>query len=199
MILTNTEIEKIMADFLLEHSDELECKLCGYEDRVCREGEKHPKIFIVNEGVFRISKLDMPNGDATVGFCFKPDIITPIIINDDYASLFEIKSIENNLSKYNSIYEIPIEQWNYFAEKNEKLKLVHLSVIHNNLTQMINLFSILRQNRNTKNILYRIYKMNHPILNSGIPDKYLADFFGLTLNTFHKIIYKIIKNENSKY
>jgi len=29
-------------------------------------------------------------------------------------------------------------------------------------------------------------------------NKYLADFFGLTLNTFHKIIYKIIKNESSK-
>ena len=113
------------------------------------------------------------------------------MIYSKYESLFELQSIENTISKCNSIYEISLEQWDFFMAADPTLEEFPLSVVHNNFGMLINNFIILRQNRKTKELLYDMYEKKHPILNSGIPIKYIAECFGLTTNSFQQIIYDI--------
>ena len=84
MVLTVNEVAKIMADFLSKHTKELECKTYEYEEKVIKEGKKEPKIYIVKDGVFRVTKLDIQNANATLGFLFKSDIVAPIVIDNNF-------------------------------------------------------------------------------------------------------------------
>ena len=114
-ILTTEEIKKITTNFLNKNSKRLECKTYGFEEIVHREGERSRKIYIVKNGVFRIGRIDTPIPDVTLGFCFRPNVIPSIAsIVPNYPSLLQIKSISNNISNCNSLYEITIEEkhWN---------------------------------------------------------------------------------------
>ena len=188
-ILTIDEVKNIVEDFISENQSKLECKKYGFEEILRREGDQDQIIYIVKEGVFRIGKLDTWEPDITVAFCFKSDIFISLsAVAPCFPSLFHIKSIKNNLCNYNEIYEISIEQWNYLVEKNDKFKNILTSISHYNLTMVLNVFSIFRKNKKTKEFLNAMYDMKHPILNSGISNKYLADFFGTTPNTLLQIL-----------
>jgi len=183
MVLSIAEIKEIITNFLSKHSNKLECKVYEYEEKIHREGEQTPKIYIIKEGVFRIGKLDTPVSNTTLGFCFESQVIIPMqSIHNDYISLFELKSIENNISNCNSVYEIPLEQWKSFVEKDETLETLPMSVLHNNLSKLFNLLTTLRQNRKTEELFSKMYNEEHPILNSGINEKYIAEYFGVSIS-----------------
>ena len=187
-VLSCMEIEKATANFLSKYQDQLECKTYGYEEVVRSEGGHDPRIYIIKEGVFRIGRIDAWKSDITVCFAFNPHVIVPVSsIVTGFPSLFQIKSIKNSLANSNSLYEISIEQWNSLVGEDIVLKNLPKFVTHDNLVTFINLFSILRQNRKTEEIFSIMYDAQDPILNSGIPDKYVADFFGITTDTLRRI------------
>jgi len=196
-ILSDAEIQKITANFLSKYSKELECKMYGFEEVVHREGERTAKIYIVKNGVFRIGKIDTPIHDVTLGFCFKSAIIPSIpATSPQFPSLLQIKSIANNIANCNSMYEIGMEQWNYFADKDEVLRDFPISVSYNNFVNLINLSIIYRQNRKTEKLFSEMYDAKHPILNSGIEEKYLAVFFGVTIDSLRRMFNnKLVKRK----
>jgi hypothetical protein len=181
-LLSILETESIMQDFISKHSDKIECKVYEYEEKVRREGDQSQKIYIVKEGVFRISKTDTWEPDITVAFCFVPNIIVPVsAIVDDFPSLFQIKSIKNNLTdSHNSLYEIGMKQWNFFVERDARLKIIPKSVAYNGLVTHSNLYSIFHKTRKREELFSRLYEAQHSILNSGIEEKYIANFFGVS-------------------
>lgn len=193
-VLSNEEIKKAIASFLSKYSDKLECKTYGYNEIVRREGNQDQTIFIIKEGVFSVGRtftLYTPKSHPTFAFCFKSDIIVPVAsIVPDFPSLFQIKSVENNLSKTNMLYEISFEQWNSLVADDETLKRIPKSATYDNLSTFIELFALFRQNRNVKKLFAQMYKMKHPILYSGIPDHELANFFGVTLKSFKRMMDK---------
>jgi len=199
MILSTAEIKEIIVDFLSKHSNELECKVYEYEEKIRREGEQFPKIHIVKEGVFRVGKLDTPVLNVSFDFYFESHIVVPMTsIYNDYATFFEVKSIENTLSNSNSVYEISIEQWKSFAEKYPDLKILPLSVLHHNLNDFVNLFTTLRKNRKTEELFFKMYDEEHPILNSGISEKYLAEYFGVSINFLRRMFANARLNEKTE-
>lgn len=192
MILTTTEISEVIADFLSKHSNSLECKLYEYDEKVRREGELSQKICIVKEGVFRLGKTDkISQINTTIEFFFQSDIYLPMSLSfPEFPAMFEIKSIENSFSKINSMYEIDVTQWNLFCEKDKKLKLLYLSYIYNFHHHFLNTLIMCRQNRKVKDLLLNMYDTKHPILNSGISEKYIAEYLGTTTNRVKQILYE---------
>jgi len=198
-ILTTEEIKKITTNFLNKNSKRLECKTYGFEEIVHREGERSRKIYIVKNGVFRIGRIDTPIPDVTLGFCFRPNVIPSIAsIVPNYPSLLQIKSISNNISNCNSLYEITIEEWEYLTEKDETLKNFHASVLYNNFANLINIGVYKSLNRKTEKFFSEMYDAKDPILNSGIEEKYLAAFFGVTLDSLRRMFANKILNLNRK-
>ena len=189
VVLSIADVEIIIKDFIAKYSNELECKIYKDEEIVRREGEISKKIYIVNDGVFRIGKIDHQKTDMTIAFAWKNNVIAPVSsIVDNFPAIFELKSIENKLSNTNSIYEINIEQWNYFAKKDPKLKELPKSFVYENIDILLNLYSLFRKNRNTEKVLKDLYNAKHPVLNSGIPSHYIADLFGIKNDTFNRIL-----------
>jgi len=176
--LSQHEIEKIIKDFIEKYSNELYDRVYKNEEIVRSEGDKTSKIYIVKEGIFRIGKIENMKKDTTIALCRKFIPIVPIsALVPDFPSLYEIRSIENNLANPNSIYEIPIEQWNEIAEKDESLWGLLNAMLYDNLTTLLQLFEKFRLNRNIKNFISDLYDAEHWILNSGIPAEYLASYF----------------------
>jgi hypothetical protein len=184
MILSSQEIQELTIKFLSKHSKKLECKLYPFEEKVFKQGEIINNIYIVKEGVFKIGKVDTPEFTNSLGFCFKDYILAPFgVFAPGIGALFELKSIENNLTKCNSMYEISLEQWKLFTEEDEMLTQTPASAFCNNFTEGIVFLAMLRKNRNAESIYSNMYDANHPILNSGIANKYVAEFLGVTPNT----------------
>jgi CRP-like cAMP-binding protein len=201
MILTITQIKEIIQDFLSENSNELECKVYEYEEKVRREGDSIPKIHIIKEGVFRVGKVDIKTESATFGFLFEYDLMVPMTsLHNDYSAFFELKSIENNLTNnHNLVYEISAEQWDSFVEKNEILRSIPLSVLHYNLKKFVDISAILRQNRNAKKVFSEMYDKHHSVLNSGISHKYIAEYLGISQRTLEKLfVEKELENFKKK-
>ena len=187
-ILSTAEIKKITAQFLAKYSRALECKIYEFGEVVRREGERKEIIYIVKNGVFRIGRIDTPKADVTLGFCFKSTIMPSIAsVAQNYPSLLQIKSISNNIANCNYMYEISIEQWNCFAEKDEILKEFHASVLYNNFANLISLHTINRQNRKAEKLFSDMYDAKDPILNSGIDEKYIASFLGVTIDSLRRM------------
>ena len=187
-ILSTAEIKKITANFLSKYSRELESRIYGFEEVVRREGEIAKKIYIVKNGVFKIGRINTPIPDTTLGFCFKSAIMPSIaFVVPNFPSLLQIKSIANNIANCNSLYEISPEQWNYFAEKDETLKDFPAAVLYNNYSDLLNLRILHHQNRKAEKIFSEMYNAKHPILHSGIEEKYLAAFFGVTVDSLRRM------------
>ena len=149
--LSQHEIEKIIKDFIEKYSNELYDRVYKNEEIVRSEGDKTSKIYIVKEGIFRIGKIENMKKDTTIALCRKFIPIVPIsALVPDFPSLYEIRSIENNLSKHNSIYEIDMKQWNGFAENDKSLQELPKVFMHNNLTTLLQLFEKFRLNRNCR-------------------------------------------------
>lgn len=198
-ILTTEEIKQKTENFLSKYSKELECKMYGFEEIVHREGERSRKIYIVKNGVFRIGRVNAPIPDITLGFCFKSSFIPSIAsIIPDFPSLLQIKSISNNIANCNSLYEIGIEQWEYFTEKDKTLENFHASVLYDNFANLINITIYKRQNRKTEKLFSEMYDAKSPILNSGIEEKYLAAFFGVTIDSLRRMFTNRILTLNKK-
>ena len=97
----------------------------------------------------------------TVALCRATDVIVPIsALVPNFSSLYEIRSIENNLAKHNSIFEIDMKQWNSFAKNDKSLQELPKILVYDNLTTLLQLFEAFRKNRNIKN-LFPIYMMRN--------------------------------------
>ena len=195
MLLSSDEIKKLVDEFLVKYSADLECKFYEFEDKIRNQGDRSPKMYIVKEGVIKLGKIENLTNPivSTLGFCFGSGALVPLAFlfpnSKVPISLLEIKSIKNNLlkdkSQFNSVYEITAEQWNYIAGKDEMFRELPLHIFSHNLDASLVFSATVRKNRNA-NILYStMYKTKHPILNSGIENKYIADFLGVTINTLN--------------
>ena len=202
MLLPKEKVKEIIADFLAKYSKELEYIMYPFNEIVCRQGEIKPKIYIVKEGVFKIGKVDTPELTNTLGFCFENDIRTPLGVFSSkpqtQISLFELRSIENNLTQCNSMYEITLEQWDAFAKKDKIFDELILSSFLNNFNDGFVFMAMLRQNRKLKELFEQMYNAKHPILNSGISEKYIAEFFGTTPKSLKRLHIEAKYNSNKK-
>jgi hypothetical protein len=183
-ILSVLETKKIVSEFISKNNRNLTSKKYDVEEVVRREGDQDQTIYIIKNGVFRIGKIDDSKKTKTLTFSFKSDILVPISSQiSNFPSLLQIKSIENNLTKHNELYEISMEQWNDFVKKDTNLADVAVSVAYNNLNNFLIFYMKLSQNRKTKDIFNQHYDAKNPILNSGIPNKYLVEYFKTTPTT----------------
>jgi len=190
MILTATEITKLTEKLLSEHSTEFECLSYPFEEVVRRKGEKCSNIYIPNEGVFKIGNPDIPNKDGnTLAFCFRPHFISPVAtFFPEIGTMFEVRSIENSLTKTNSnsILKISDKDFLKIVKANKEFELLLVSAVYNNFNILITTLAQLRKNRKTENVFKQMYYAKHPFLFSGIPEKYLAEFFGITVGTLQQ-------------
>ena len=198
--MTASEIKNITQKFLSKHSAEISYKLYPFGEKVCCQGERTAsKIYIVKEGVFKIGKVDTPEFTNTLGFCFEGDIRAPLgIFIPNVQSLYEIKSIENSLVQCNSLYEIPLEQWNAFVAEDETLNQLLINIFCNNWNNGMVFLATLRQNRKMKELFYKMYDTRHPVLISGIADEYIAEFFGIPVKSYKRMYNDKLKLERSK-
>ena len=192
---TYPEVETFIKKFLSKYAKQLECKLYKNEETVLYEGSHTAKIYIVNEGIFRIGRTQNMEKETTIAFCKKYFVLAPIsIISPNFPSLYEIRSIKNSISKQNTIYEVSIEKLNELAENDDTLKGMLQFMVYDNLVTLLKLFDTFRHNRNMKDLIYELYFSKHWLLNSGISEHYIADSLSISENflrrTLNEIKYK---------
>ena len=152
-ITSSSEVQELTDKFLSKYSPKLEYKTYEYDEKVFRQRERINKMYIVKSGVFKIGQINSANSVDTIGFRFQAEIFSSMaILIPNSQSLFELKSIENNLSS-NSMYEISAEQWNDIVEKDEIFKGLPAIAFADNITVAFNLLKLFRKNRKVKEIL----------------------------------------------
>jgi hypothetical protein len=62
----------------------------------------------------------------------------------------------------------------------------------------LNFYRQFRQNRKTEEWLVNLYKAEHPLINSGISADYIADFLGITPNSYKRMLNNIQLNLKQK-
>ena len=197
--ISHLDLRKKIEEFLAKYGEKLQAKNYKINEVVRREGEKSQMIYIVKNGIFSISKLENMESETIIAFCRSLNFIVPVsALVPNFPTLYEIKSIENNLANPNSIYEIPIEQLNKIAEKDESLRGLLNAMLYDNLTTLLQLFEKFRLNRNIKNFISDLYDAEHWILNSGIPAHYIAEGFGMPLKSFRQILNDIKSKSRQK-
>ncbi|MCL2312772.1 MAG: hypothetical protein FWC41_09870, partial [Firmicutes bacterium] len=86
------------------------------------------------------------------------------------------------------------EKLNELAENDDTLKGMLQFMVYDNLVTLLKLFDTFRHNRNMKDLIYELYFSNHWLLNSGIPEHYIADSLSISENflrrTLNEINYK---------
>jgi len=197
--ISHLDLRKKIEEFLAKYGEKLQAKNYKINEVVRREGEKSQMIYIVKNGIFSISKLENMESETIIAFCRSLNFIVPVsALVPNFPSLYEIRSIENNLANPNSIYEISMKQWNELAENDESLRGLLNAMLYDNLTSLFKRIEILRKNRNMKDLIYELYFSKHWLLNSGISEHYIADSLAISDNFLRRTLNEINYNRDEE-
>jgi len=198
MILIPEKIKELTEYFLSEHSTKLACPSFEFDEVVLRHNDDSSNIYIPKDGVFKIGIPGIANSDVnTLGFYFPKHFIAPISSFFPYVgAILELKSIANNITKnkINSIYKISHEEYSSLVGDDEMMLQLPAASVYNNFDFLFRNLATLRKKRQTEEMFIKMYNDKHPILHSGIAEKYIAEYFGITITTL-KTYYKKLRKK----
>jgi CRP-like cAMP-binding protein len=151
---------------------------------VCKQG------YFINKGSLIKTYLNYNGREVVHGF----------YIDTDYAFLseassyfnkipsdFQIKAIENC-----NLIEFSEKQLEHLAQKYKDFELFYNRITLRSY-QNLYMFSAMRLSLSAEEFLLFLYQ-NHPIYISRIPDKYIAQFMGLSKEWYSKLKKKVLKD-----
>jgi CRP-like cAMP-binding protein len=151
---------------------------------VCQHG------YFINKGSLVKTFLN-PNGKEIVQGFYIDEVYAYLSevtgYFSDTRSNFEIKAIENC-----ELIEFSKQQLGYLVEHFPEFSIMFHKITSSSY-QNLYMFSAMRLSLSSEDFLNYLYK-NHPIILQRIPDKYIAQFMGISKEWFSKLKRRLLSN-----
>jgi CRP-like cAMP-binding protein len=152
--------------------------------------ERIDRIYRVRNGVFRLfHRENRSENEVTISFFFEGDVITPpanSLTNGN--TLFYLSAISSNIPMMPALSYITSENFVSLTKNKNAIGDIALDVLkkivkHYMTTQI--------SERSVTSVIEEMYNTKHPVLFSGINQKYIASYFGVSLPFYNRTINKL--------
>ena len=154
--------------------------------QVCQHG------YFLNKGSLVKTFLNKNRKETIQGF-YVDEVYNYLSEVNSYFSgkktVFHIKAIENC-----EIIEFPKWQLEYLMDNFQEFALLFYSIIEQNFYNLY-IFSAMRLSLNPEDFFLFLYHQ-HPVYLRRIPDKYIAEFMGISKEWLSKLKKKVLKNNS---